>query len=100
MKEHACAQDSCAVAVDGQCLEGLLPNECPYHRWLEVPEESIEEELEPLESVREEPEVVFGSGDFLDASGARELTRRAVSRVIVLAGEVRSGKTAILASLM
>lgn len=101
MKVHACAQSGCTVASDGQCLEGLGVEECPYHQWLDTADEmdDVGPEAE-VQTVVAPPAVTFEEGRYLDAEAARDLMRRALARVIVLAGEVRCGKTTILASLM
>ncbi len=99
MRVHGCEQAGCTIAVDGQCLEGLAAEECPYHRWLEGAEHedsAPDSSQEPVPS----PVVTFEDGRFLEAEGARELMRRRLTNLVVLAGEVRCGKTTILASLM
>lgn len=42
---------------------------------------------------------MFHGGDYLTAASAREITRKSLTRVILLAGEPDSGKTTLLASL-
>lgn len=101
MNVHVCTQGGCTVADDGRCLEGLTVEECPYHKWLEVGDQ-VEDDTEPEVTVQAAavPAVTFEDGRYLDAAGARELMRRTLAQVVVLAGEVRCGKTTILASLM
>jgi hypothetical protein len=101
VKVHACTQGGCTVAEDGQCLEGLTVDECPYHKWLDA-DVGSEDGTEPEVAVQAAaaPAVTFEDGRYLDATGTRDLMRRTLARVVVLAGEVRCGKTTILASLM
>jgi hypothetical protein len=101
VKVHGCTQSGCTIAADGQCLEGLTVDECPYHQWLDGPDETDDVDVADGElPTTPPPAVSFDAGRYLDPAGARELMRQTFAQVIVLAGEVRCGKTTILASLM
>lgn len=41
---HPCTQESCTVALDGKCLEGLSLSECPYYQAYEDAEPDPREE--------------------------------------------------------
>jgi len=94
---HRCSQQGCAVEVDGKCMEGLTPEECTFYRAME----EADQDAAPR-TRKEKPDtdsIAFHDGNYLSEHSSRPLTRQRLTRVVVLAGEVASGKTTLLASL-
>lgn len=98
---HPCPQDGCTVAIDGRCLEGFTPDECPHYQAADAWTDADETLPALAESPAEDDagSVSFYPGDYLTEATARVVTRRSLTRVILLAGEPDSGKTTLLASL-
>lgn len=105
----ACKQSKCSVATTGKCFEGVSPvEECPHFIPNESSERVEQEEIdEPVDDpglVRTKdaplPEVVaipFGAD--LTSETARRIMGSTQTNVIVLAGDVNSGKTTLLTSI-
>ena len=94
MTEHQiCPRDGCQVNVTGSCLEGFdPPRTCPYLSATSSDRNSAN----PSES---SAFVDLPSGEALTEQQAAEVTREAVTRVVIVAGPSGSGKTTILTSL-
>jgi hypothetical protein len=91
MSSFRCTRENCRVAESGNCLEGFLPVEtCPY---------AIADAAEASEPPASEEFVPLPSGEALSADAAAQITRRAPTNLIMLAGPVRSGKTTLLNSI-
>lgn len=95
-----CGQQECEIHETGRCLEGFATlAECPYFgkklpHIVSPATEGPAEETEPVPK-----DVPLPEGRALTASGATRLVRSALTRVVVLAGDVESGKTTLAASL-
>ena len=89
----SCTQAGCPLSKTGQCLEGLKAVECPNYVSEGLPA--------PVAQVVARPKETFDlpSGTALDASGTYLVGRERIPRVVLLAGEQRSGKTTLIASL-
>ncbi len=97
---NRCKQEGCSVERDGKCLEGLEPLKCPHY--LSAQAESANEGTEQTDVTKtaEENSVIpLPSGEDLDPRSAAEISRAALARVIIIAGEAESGKTTLLASI-
>ncbi len=94
-----CGQEGCTVEKDGKCLEGFeILNECPHFIPAgELKEQEIDDEL----TITEQPPDIVNlyDGFGLNYDAAAIITRRAVTRIIIIAGAAESGKTTLLASL-
>lgn len=89
-----CKQPGCDVSTSGKCLEGFTPiEECPYHS----SEESVDN-IRPSDELALDL-IDLPSGEALTDAIAGEVARDAVTRLIVVAGPVGSGKTTILTSI-
>ncbi len=107
MPTVGCTQENCTVATSGLCLDGLRVEECPHYLPTAHAGTTDEPAAEPAVSSLEElspaePSPYFVNipyGDDLDSESARRIMRRARTNLIVLAGDVNSGKTTILAAI-
>jgi hypothetical protein len=98
-QNHICGNEDCRVVETGKCAEGFdTPEECPKY--------SLEPSNEREDSVEKAPEDspepmginLFG-GDALNDNESLSITRRALTRVVVIAGAQKSGKTTILKTI-
>jgi hypothetical protein len=87
-----CTKQECTFAKDGKCIDGYAPPDCPN---LRAPFES---EVSSL-PVSEEVYIDLPLGEELDLNGAAEIMGASLSRVIVVAGDVNSGETTLIAAL-
>jgi hypothetical protein len=92
MSNTNCSQPGCQIETSGQCLEGFGSTTCPY---LAHSEHSQDENA----SYSAQELVDLPSGEALTSAQAAEITRDHVSKVIIIAGPLGSGKTTILTSL-
>jgi GTPase SAR1 family protein len=107
-----CRQTGCMVAKDGKCLEGFEPiTDCPH--FVAPSEAAAEDEVQPApkpdqqiteanatvsrDTVYETVELY--SGKELDYTSALRITKAALTRIVVLVGGAKSGKTTLLVSL-
>lgn len=91
---HKCNIPKCNVVADGKCYEAHDNYlNCPhYNASVYVPsQETVEKEATKF--------IDLYSGTELDFQEALDITRKALTRVIVLAGAADSGKTTLIASL-
>lgn len=88
-----CSRDGCDVEATAKCLEGFEPaNTCPYASV----DHSRSDDATPATPV---PFVNLPTGEALTEAQASEVTREGPTRVVIVAGPSRSGKTTILTSL-
>lgn len=92
-----CNKENCKVAETGVCLENFQNLEdCPHLDKAneEIPE-NVDEQVKPtIEMPR-----VFYHGHALNIKEANSVTRDVPTRLIILAGEIESGKTTLLAEI-
>jgi len=92
VSDIACTREGCQIASTGKCLEGFDPTStCPYQQNSTLAHTTAD----PTDT----PFVDLPTGEALTEVEASELTRQAITRVVVLAGPSGSGKTTILTSL-
>jgi hypothetical protein len=104
-----CKQSGCTVTTTGKCLEGFPTlDECPHFTPDIEADNYDEEQLEgeapdpalTRTSINPPSEVVMMPfGDDLTSSTSKRIMGRAKTRVIVLAGDVDSGKTTLLTAI-
>jgi hypothetical protein len=96
--QGACRLETCPFSRTSKCLEGFAPPDgCPNYVPTPQPEADAaggEESPKPRREV-----VRLPIGTVLTAEDSYEITRGAFARIIVCAGEQRSGKTTLLASI-
>lgn len=98
--ELTCGQQECEVGQTGKCLEGFATlTECPY-----IGKEPTDAAPPATEGPNGETEpgleeVALPDGRALTAERATATVRSALTRVVVLAGDVESGKTTLAAGL-
>lgn len=103
-RQHACSQAECKVGETGTCLEGLVPEECSHHEWTSE-EQPEEEQGNGADAEQSETEVVetlmrdFHHGEALTLAEAGVITASGPSRLVVLAGDQKCGKTTLLTSI-
>ncbi len=94
----ACLESGCTVASDGRCLKGLSVDTCPSYQDPSVPRAlSVDDSTSVTTS--EGADFELASGKELDEVTALSITSSCASRVIVVAGAVKSGKTTLIAAL-
>lgn len=92
--QMTCAQPGCQVAVSGKCLEGHVPSEsCPHFGGEASADSNSISSADSIEFVD------LPSGEALTSEQAAEVARDELTKVVVVAGPVDSGKTTILTSL-
>lgn len=104
-----CKQSGCTITTTGKCLEGFpTVDECPHFTSDTEADGYGDEEAEGevtdpsliRTSVRPPTEVVtIPFGDDLTSSTSKRIMGRAKTQVIVLAGDVDSGKTTLLTAI-
>jgi hypothetical protein len=100
-----CGEEGCTIATDGQCLRGLKPEACPSYKGARMGAggdvRSTSSGISGMDDVRadEDEEVPLPPGGELDQYTARDICASRLSKVIVMAGDVRSGKTTLVASI-
>ena len=104
-----CAAAGCQVAEGGSCIEGFESlRECPNYRQTTpsaagvTSDEGAPPRTHPTPAVRPEtaePSLRLSSGNALTAQEAHQLTGECLTKVVVLMGMVKSGKTTVLAEL-
>jgi hypothetical protein len=91
MTQLSCTRPNCTVASGGPCLEGFDPAQtCPYLA------------RSPASGSDEDQMAAFvdlPSGEALTEVEASSVTRQGITKVVIVAGPVLSGKTTILTSL-
>ena len=104
-----CAAAGCQVADGGSCIEGFERlTECP--NYLQTPPNDAEVSTKGAGSRRIEPTpapaaeaaeapLSLSSGNALTAQEGHQLTGECLTKVVVLMGMVKSGKTTVLAEL-
>lgn len=104
----ACRQSGCMVAKDQKCLEGFEPPaDCPHFvPASESSDQPADAEEAPLTepSIPVEQAIVYGTKDLysgreFDYTSALRITKSSLTRVVVLVGGAKSGKTTLLVSL-
>jgi hypothetical protein len=96
-----CKKEGCKIEENGKCLEGHIDLEkCPHY----IGTGQDMRETEPSRQIPSEspapPKMIdLPSGEDLDFGLANTIMAAAITRVIVLAGAVKSGKTTVLASI-
>jgi double-GTPase-like protein len=94
MSDSNCTHEGCQVSSSGKCLEGFEPiDECPYLS------RTAGQRTGEADSDTSGAFVALPHGNALTENEAAEVTRRAPTQVVVLAGPVESGKTTILVSI-
>lgn len=98
----SCKQAGCPIVTTGNCLENFVPpTSCPHF----LPELGVAAaeptaRLAPtIKHSARDDHVDLPTGTAFDPTSAYEVCRERVARVVILAGEQRSGKTTLLASL-
>lgn len=92
-----CNKENCKIAETGVCLEGFHNlEECPH---LDKANEEISEAVAELAEATIELPRVFYHGRALNIKEANSVTRDLPTRLIILAGEIESGKTTLLAEI-
>ena len=94
-----CKQDTCTVSLDGKCLEGLDPDKCPHHFYLQSSEDvnsTIEASTTTTDSNKFIP--LFGGLAF-SSKDVSLITYKAFCEKIFIIGESGSGKTTFLATI-
>ena len=105
----SCKQRGCplAQAGEGTCLENFVPpSGCPHYLAEgaaapappAVPPASAQAST-PKKPARAPDDVELPAGTAFDPSTVYEVAREGLARVVILAGEQRSGKTTLIASL-
>ncbi len=98
MQKIKCKQEGCPVSINGSCLEGLPISSCVHAYEVEEEAESdINEDSLNSEENAKFQEVY--SGDALQLEECNYITSSSVSRLVILAGKVFTGKTTLLCSL-
>ncbi len=96
-----CDQPGCTVAEDGKCLEGLELTECPHFIRVDSSEQVINDvNLEEKEiNVSTDKNVKIYSGEALENENCNEITLKANTNLIMIAGPANSGKTTLITSI-
>lgn len=95
-----CQQQSCTVALDGRCLEGLDLKQCPYFLQHEqTTSGDISLQGTAVAVYVPSTRIALPDGVALDLETAKVITQASVTRVIIVAGPPDSGKTTLLTSL-
>jgi GTPase SAR1 family protein len=98
-----CKQPECKVSTTGVCMEGIpLLDNCSHILRIQsvLSEENNEEQNNEEKNFIELPEdKIYFSGDALLIEECNKVTSSSLTRLIVLAGSAKSGKTTLLASL-
>jgi hypothetical protein len=100
MPEVRCKLENCPVAETGDCLEGLSLEACPNLDEYEGSSGKAPEEvaIEPLES-EPVPTELLATGASLSGQNLRSIMHQVPCTLIVIAGEVATGKTTLLVGL-
>jgi hypothetical protein len=96
-----CKKEGCKIEENGKCIEGHVDLEkCPYYirKGQDMRETEPSQQI-PSESPAPSKIVDLPSGEDLDFDLANTIMAAVITRVIVLAGAVKSGKTTVLASI-
>jgi hypothetical protein len=91
-----CKQDSCPVAQDGKCLEGLEPSECPHFYVSESGDGSV---VSTIETSKKDGEIHLFSGDELLPKEASLITYQHSYTLVGIIGNHDCGKTTLLATI-
>src|ERR1700748_689852 len=97
-----CNQPECKVAETGVCLEGLEIEKCTHKTFLDsqTEEKILGAEDSEAEEKKEEENLKFTySGDALLVEETNIVVSSSLTRLVILAGNAKSGKTTLLASL-
>jgi hypothetical protein len=106
-----CSDTACPLAVDGTCIDGFDdPSDCPNSNpRFDGLESSVAVEEPVVEGVttddatpvipESDPVLYIGGDEALSLTEAEEVTARALSRVVLVAGEYASGKTTLVVEL-
>lgn len=92
-----CSEALCNIKLGGTCLKGLDLNICPNY----VKDESIEN-LELSQDENKFNEITFidlHDGATLNSTSASRITTSKLTRLIIIAGTVGSGKTTLVSSI-
>ncbi len=98
----ACRQQGCQVASTGRCLEGFTTLEdCPHLFPRGEPHDlsGTEPAARNGQDTAPATNVTLSSGEDLTPEAAAAITQQSVTRVILFAGAVGSGKTTLMASI-
>lgn len=100
-----CSQEDCTVATTGKCLEGLSIEECSHYlpnlnlATVEEEDGEVPSIATDVAKVADHIYVAIPYGEDLESDTAKRIMRCVPTRVVVLAGDVNSGKTTILVSI-
>lgn len=95
----ACKQSDCEIRNDGKCLEGLDSADCPHFYWTEIEnEENYDgQESSVLAPVTNKKELFRGTE--LSLRDLSIITRRYACDLVIILGDLDSGKTTLLATI-
>jgi hypothetical protein len=96
-----CKQKGCTVQNNGKCLEGFEKHtDCPHFIVIdESLEQNVSDNAKAIEQEKSGAMIDLYDGDGLNPETAGNITRKSMTRLIVVAGAYQSGKTTILASI-
>jgi len=97
LKTIRCKQVDCPIATTGICLEGIIET-CSF-KILEGSNESTPNSNEGNDDNKANYQKVY-SADVLKTEDCGKITSASQTRLIILAGSIKAGKTTLLASIM
>jgi hypothetical protein len=95
----ACKQSDCEIRNDGKCLEGLDIADCPHFYWTEIEDEDDADPSEPSVVTPSTNKKRLFPGTELSLKDLSLITHRYACDLVIILGDLDSGKTTLLATI-
>lgn len=98
----SCKQQDCPVRTNGECLESVELNECPHFYWETGTEEDVDgiaSHDEKIDSKSSSGRYLIFPGNELSLSDITIVTHKYPCKLVVILGDLDSGKTTLLGTI-